>query len=60
MMQADVKLMQKDLGLAMAAAAASDSITPMGEMANKLYGEYSNDDTCNLDFSSILKYYQQS
>jgi 3-hydroxyisobutyrate dehydrogenase len=55
-----VKLMQKDLGLAMAAAAASDSKTPMGEMANTLYSEYSNDETCNLDFSSILKYYQQS
>jgi 3-hydroxyisobutyrate dehydrogenase len=55
-----VKLMQKDLGLAMAAANASNSKTPMGEMANKLYNDYSNDETCNLDFSSILKYYQQS
>jgi 3-hydroxyisobutyrate dehydrogenase len=53
-----VKLMQKDLGLAMAAAATSSSKTPMGAMANKLYGEHSNDATCNLDFSSILKLYQ--
>ncbi len=55
-----VKLMQKDLGLAMAAADSSSSKTPMGEMANKLYGEYSNDETCDLDFSSILRLYQAS
>jgi 3-hydroxyisobutyrate dehydrogenase len=55
-----VKLMQKDLGLAMAAADASSSKAPMGEMANKLYSEYATDETCNLDFSSILQYYQHS
>jgi 3-hydroxyisobutyrate dehydrogenase len=55
-----VKLMQKDLGLAMAAAAASGSKTPMGDMANNLYTTYSNDETCDMDFSSILRHYQDS
>jgi 3-hydroxyisobutyrate dehydrogenase len=55
-----VKLMQKDLGLAMAAAAASDSKTPMGDMANNLYTAYSNDETCDMDFSSILRHYQDN
>ncbi|MGK2914687.1 MAG: 3-hydroxyisobutyrate dehydrogenase, partial [Porticoccaceae bacterium] len=37
-----VKLMQKDLGLAMGAALASHSSTPMGALANNLYNLYSH------------------
>jgi 3-hydroxyisobutyrate dehydrogenase len=51
-----VKLMQKDLGLAMGAALASHSSTPMGALANNLYNLYSHlggADNTGLDFSSI-------
>lgn len=53
-----VKLMQKDLGLAMEAALASHSSTPMGALANSLYGlhEHSGGESkAHLDFSSIQK-----
>ncbi len=53
-----VKLMQKDLGLAMGAALASHSSTPMGALANNLYNLYSHlggDDNTGLDFSSIQR-----
>lgn len=53
-----VRLMQKDLGLAMAAALASHSSTPMGALANNLYNLYSHlggDDNTGLDFSSIQR-----
>jgi 3-hydroxyisobutyrate dehydrogenase len=51
-----VRLMQKDLGLAMGAARASNSATPMGALANSLYGVHakSGENVTALDFSSIL------
>lgn len=53
-----VKLMQKDLGLAMEAALASHSSTPMGALANSLYGLHEHSggvSKAHLDFSSIQK-----
>lgn len=52
-----VKLMQKDLGLAMNAVAQSQSVTPMGALANSLYGTHAKAEEGNadLDFGSILK-----
>lgn len=53
-----VRLMQKDLGLAMAAALASHSSTPMGALAQSLYnlyGELGGEDNTGLDFSSIQR-----
>ncbi len=55
-----VKLMQKDLGLAMEAALASKSATPMGALANNLYNLYANagdKDNTDLDFSSIQRFF---
>jgi 3-hydroxyisobutyrate dehydrogenase len=57
-----VKLMQKDLGLAMEAALASHSSTPMGALANSLYGLHENaggDKQMDLDFSSIQQMFGQ-
>ena len=54
-----VKLMQKDLGLAMETALQSKSSTPMGALANSLYGLHGNSgkqENLNLDFSSIQKF----
>lgn len=55
-----VKLMQKDLGLAMDAVAKSQSVTPMGALANSLYGTHAKADAANadLDFGSILKMFE--
>jgi len=55
-----VKLMQKDLGLAIGAARSSNSTIPMGALANSLYGVHakSRDDAVNLDFSSILNLFK--
>ncbi len=55
-----VKLMQKDLGLAMEAALASKSATPMGALANNLYNLYAGGDEgiVDLDFSSIQRFFQ--
>lgn len=53
-----VRLMQKDLGLAMAAALASRSSTPMGALAQslyQLYGDLGGADNTSLDFSSIQR-----
>lgn len=50
-----VDLMCKDLGLAMDAAQASQSMTPMGALANQLYLEYAKQGNGHLDFSSIIK-----
>ncbi|HEX4882448.1 MAG TPA: 3-hydroxyisobutyrate dehydrogenase [Porticoccaceae bacterium] len=53
-----VRLMQKDLGLAMAAALASHSSTPMGALAHNLYELYSHwggEDNAGLDFSSVQR-----
>lgn len=57
-----VKLMQKDLGLAMQAALASHSNTPMGALANSLYGLHENaggEQQADLDFSSIQQMFVQ-
>jgi len=60
-----VDLMLKDLGLALDAAAATDSRTPMGALAHQLYllhkhhGAEGEGDAGRLDFSSILRLYQQ-
>ncbi len=56
-----VKLMQKDLGLAMEAALASKSATPMGALASNLYNLYANTgdkDNSDLDFSSIQRFFE--
>ncbi|OUS03906.1 3-hydroxyisobutyrate dehydrogenase [Gammaproteobacteria bacterium 54_18_T64] len=56
-----VKLMQKDLGLAMEAALASKSSTPMGALANSLYGLHENagdEQQADLDFSSIQQMFE--
>lgn len=52
-----VGLMLKDLGLAMEAAGASQSKTPMGTLAQSLYEQHrdSAQDAAHSDFSSILK-----
>jgi 3-hydroxyisobutyrate dehydrogenase len=55
-----VKLMQKDLGLAMEAALASKSATPMGALANNIYNLYatmSDEDNTDKDFSSIQRFF---
>ncbi|MDF1830967.1 MAG: 3-hydroxyisobutyrate dehydrogenase [Porticoccaceae bacterium] len=57
-----VKLMQKDLGLAMEAALASHSSTPMGALAKNLYGLHENtggEQQADLDFSSIQQMFAQ-
>ncbi|MDP5030501.1 MAG: 3-hydroxyisobutyrate dehydrogenase [Paraglaciecola sp.] len=49
-----VDLMKKDLGLAMDTAAKSHSVTPMGELAQRLYTKHSEQGNGKLDFSSIF------
>lgn len=49
-----VDLMKKDLGLAMDTAAKSHSLTPMGQLAQRLYTEHSEQGNGQLDFSSIF------
>lgn len=57
-----VKLMQKDLGLAMEAALASQSATPMGGLAAALYNLHAGQEDGNpdLDFSSIHRVFGES
>jgi 3-hydroxyisobutyrate dehydrogenase len=56
-----VDLMIKDLGLALEAADASDSPTPMGALARNLYRVLKQQhEAGRLDFSSIQKLYQKS
>jgi 3-hydroxyisobutyrate dehydrogenase len=52
-----VDLMNKDLGLALSAAQASDSSVPMGEQASKLFKNHGNAGYGGLDFSSIYQHY---
>ena len=54
------KLMLKDLGLAANASAGSDSNTPMGDQAHRLFQQLaeSAEDAEGKDFSSILKIFQ--
>ena len=50
-----VDLMKKDLGLAMETALASHSSTPMGALAQSLYGIHSLQGNGKRDFSSIFE-----
>ena len=54
-----VNLMNKDLGLAMAAALGSQSATPMGSLAKSLYGQHARKGWGAKDFSSIQKLFEQ-
>lgn len=51
-------LMLKDMGLALEAAAQSESAVPMGNLAHDLYRESSEAGNGRIDFSSILKHIQ--
>ncbi len=51
-----VNLMCKDLGLAMEAADASDSSTPLGALAQSLYKAHAAEGNGKMDFSSILQW----
>lgn len=51
-----VNLMCKDLGLAMEAAEASDSSTPLGALAQSLYNAHASEGNGEMDFSSILQW----
>lgn len=50
-----VKLMNKDLGLAKVAADKVSARTPMGDLARQLYTEHGEAGNADLDFSSILR-----
>lgn len=52
-----VDLMAKDLGLAMDTAQAVEARTPLGEMAQSLYQQHSQDGFGGKDFSSIFNYF---
>ena len=51
------KLMVKDLGLAKEASESTNSETPMGDLARKLYQDLISQGYEDLDFSSIQKKY---
>lgn len=53
-----VKLMNKDLGLALQAALSSQSATPMGNLAKSLYAAHGNHGYSEKDFSSIQKFFR--
>lgn len=55
-----VDLMKKDLGLAMEAADKSQSMTPMGALAQNLYKLQSAQGNGQKDFSSIFELFGQS
>ncbi|KFI12519.1 3-hydroxyisobutyrate dehydrogenase [Vibrio coralliilyticus] len=52
------KLMLKDLGLGLDAAAQSQSSVPMGSLARNLYAFHNANGNEELDFSSLFKFYQ--
>lgn len=52
-----VKLMNKDLGLALQAALSSQSATPMGNLAKSLYAAHGNHGYAEKDFSSIQRFF---
>lgn len=60
-----VKLMQKDLGLAMEFAADSGSLSPMGQLASDLYAKHSQGtqsdgrQNADVDFGSIMQFYSK-
>jgi 3-hydroxyisobutyrate dehydrogenase len=49
--------MAKDLGLAVEAANASKTPTPLGSLATNLYRTHSAHGSGKLDFSSIIKFF---
>lgn len=53
-----VKLMNKDLGLALQAALSSQSATPMGNLAKSLYAAHGNHGYAEKDFSSIQRFFR--
>ena len=53
-----VKLMNKDLGLALQAGLSSQSATPMGNLAKSLYAAHGNHGYSVKDFSSIQAFFQ--
>ena len=53
-----VKLMNKDLGLALQAGLSSQSATPMGNLAKSLYAAHGNHGYSDKDFSSIQAFFQ--
>lgn len=52
------KLMLKDLGLGLDAAAKSQSSVPMGSLARNLYAFHNANGNEELDFSSLFEFYQ--
>ena len=50
-----VKLMNKDLGLALQAGLSTQSATPMGNLAKSLYAAHGNHGYAEKDFSSIQR-----
>lgn len=52
-----VKLMNKDLGLALQAALSTQSATPMGNLAKSLYAAHGNHGYSEKDFSSIQRFF---
>ena len=55
-----VDLMYKDLGLAMDLSQQSASPIPMGSAARALYSLHKSKGNGKLDFSSVLKLFQDS
>ena len=53
------QLMAKDLGLAMEAAVASQSSTPMGNLARNLFNFHNGQGNGQKDFSSLYEFYQK-
>lgn len=54
------KLMLKDLGLGLEAAAQSQSAVPMGSLARNLFALHAMAGNDELDFSSLFEFYQKS
>ncbi|WP_256937038.1 3-hydroxyisobutyrate dehydrogenase, partial [Vibrio parahaemolyticus] len=53
------QLMAKDLGLAMEAAVASQTSTPMGSLARNLFNFHNGQGNGQKDFSSLFEFYQK-
>lgn len=53
-----VKLMNKDLGLALQAGLSTQSATPMGNLAKSLYAAHGNHGYSDKDFSSIQAFFR--
>ncbi len=53
------QLMAKDLGLAMEAAVASQTSTPMGSLARNLFNIHNGQGNGQKDFSSLFEFYQK-